>query len=36
MIDAASARMAKNVVDMDEAIGKKSRVKSRESGVGVS
>ena len=36
MIDAASARMAQNVVDMDEAIGKKSRVTSRESRVGVS
>jgi hypothetical protein len=35
MIDAASARMAQNVVDMDEAIGKRSRVKSQESKVGV-
>src|ERR671922_280646 len=30
MIDAASARMAKNVVDTAEAIGKRSRVKSPE------
>jgi hypothetical protein len=36
MIDAASARMARNVVEMDEAIGSKSRVTSRESRVGVS
>jgi citrate lyase subunit beta/citryl-CoA lyase len=35
MIDAASARMAQNVVDMDEAIGSKSSVESRESKVGV-
>jgi len=36
MIDAASARMAQNVVDMDRAINSKSRVTSRESRVGVS
>jgi malyl-CoA/(S)-citramalyl-CoA lyase len=36
MIDAASARMAKNVVDMDEAIASRSRVTSRDSRVGVS
>ena len=36
MIDAASARMAKNVVDMDEAIETRSRVKSLESRAGVS
>ena len=36
MIDAASARMAKNVVDMDQAIGARSRVATRESRVGVS
>ena len=36
MIDAASARMAKNVVDMDQAIGARSRVTTRESRVGVS
>jgi malyl-CoA/(S)-citramalyl-CoA lyase len=35
MIDAASARMARNVVEMDEAIGTRSRVKSQESKVGV-
>ena len=36
MIDAASARMAQNVVDTDRAINSKSRVASRESRVGVS
>jgi len=36
MIDAASARMAKNVVDMDEAIAGRSRVTARDSRVGVS
>ena len=36
MIDAASARMAQNVVDTDKAINGKSRVASRESRVGVS
>jgi len=36
MIDAASARMARNVVEMDEAIGRMSRVTSHESRVGVS
>jgi len=36
MIDAASARMAQNVVDMDQAISSKSQVASRESRVGVS
>jgi malyl-CoA/(S)-citramalyl-CoA lyase len=36
MIDAASARMAQNVVDTDRAINSKSRVASRESQVGVS
>jgi citrate lyase subunit beta/citryl-CoA lyase len=35
MIDAASARMAQNVVDAAEAIGSKSRVTSHESRVGV-
>jgi hypothetical protein len=33
MIDAASARMAQNVVDTDKAIGKMSRVKGEESRV---
>jgi citrate lyase subunit beta/citryl-CoA lyase len=36
MIDAASARMAQNVVDTDRAIHSKSGVRSRESGVAVS
>jgi malyl-CoA/(S)-citramalyl-CoA lyase len=36
MIDAASARMARVVVEMDQAINSKSRVASRESRVGVS
>ncbi|HKP50942.1 MAG TPA: CoA ester lyase [Gemmatimonadales bacterium] len=36
MIDAASARMARVVVEMNEAIGSKSRVAGRESRVGVS
>jgi citrate lyase subunit beta/citryl-CoA lyase len=36
MIDAASARMAQNVVDTDTAIGKMSRVKGLESRAGVS
>ena len=36
MIDAASARMAQNVVDTDKAINSKSGVGSRESGVPVS
>jgi malyl-CoA/(S)-citramalyl-CoA lyase len=36
MIDAASARMAQNVVDIDKAISGRSGVRSRESGVGVS
>jgi malyl-CoA/(S)-citramalyl-CoA lyase len=36
MIDAASARMAQNVVDTDKAIGSRSRVTSRESPAGVS
>ena len=35
MIDAASARMAQNVVDTDKAIGKMSRVKGQESRVKV-
>jgi citrate lyase subunit beta/citryl-CoA lyase len=35
MIDAASARMAQNVVDMERAISSKSRVAGRESRVGV-
>src|ERR671914_2075020 len=35
MIDAASARMAQNVVDTDKAIGSRSGVRSRESGVAV-
>jgi len=36
MIDAASARMAQNVVDTDKAISGKSGVRGRESGVPVS
>jgi len=36
MIDAASARMAQNVVDTDKAIARGSRVASRESRVPVS
>ncbi len=36
MIDAASARMAQNVVDTDKAIHGKSPVTSRQSRVGVS
>jgi citrate lyase subunit beta/citryl-CoA lyase len=36
MIDAASARMAQNVVDTDKAINSKSAVRSREPGVPVS
>jgi malyl-CoA/(S)-citramalyl-CoA lyase len=36
MIDAASARMAQNVVDTDKAINGMARVRSRESRVGVS
>jgi citrate lyase subunit beta/citryl-CoA lyase len=36
MIDAASARMARVVVEMDSVIKQKSRVTSRESRVGVS
>ncbi len=35
MIDAASARMAQNVVDTDKAIGKMSRVEGQESRVKV-